>query len=434
MPTSAARPDPAVPAGTPGRALRRRIGRLIAAPRLAALGRWLAGVARDIRRRRAETRLTVAVDINSYFEPLTGIGWYLHETLRHLAARDDIRLRLYAHRLVEVGASPRPAVALPEGPAIDRVRVRIAEDTIVPAGALARLVARLAPLLVALDRNDVVFAPNYLSPPIFRWCGAPLVATIHDLTLYRWPDAVRPDTRVALTARLAAVLDSARMILTPSASVREELIARGVPSARVRAIHHGPGQASATIAGEPGVAAPYVLCVGTIEPRKNLGTLLAAWRLLRQRTPTAPRLVLCGRFGWGGGDLGREIAAAAAEGWLEQLEYVTSERLAALYRGARWVVFPTLYEGFGLPAVEAMAAGTPLQASDIPVLREVAGDAALFVPPLDVEAWATTAAQLDTDSELRRTLAGRGRERAAAFSWDRAAEATAEALRAAARR
>jgi glycosyltransferase involved in cell wall biosynthesis len=204
----------------------------------------------------------------------------------------------------------------------------------------------------------------------------------------------------------------------------------GVSPDRVRAIHHGTGLVGATAPGvlPPRTPARYALHVGTVEPRKNVPTLLAAWRLLRARRADPPPLVLCGGFGWRAEEARREIAEAEQEGWAVHLGYVGAAELAALYAGAELVALPSFYEGFGLPAVEALRAGVPLVASDLPVLREVAGDAALYAPPASPELWADRLGELLADPALRQEMSRKGRERAGRFDWDRAAEATARAF------
>jgi alpha-1,3-rhamnosyl/mannosyltransferase len=405
--------------------------------RLRRTVRWIAEMAATIRRRRTTSGLTVAVDVNSLYEPLTGVGWYLHQLLTHLAAVPGLRLRLYGQSLVEGDpGAPVPVVPLPTGPAIERIVWDAPDGLVIPPWRARQLLRRLAPLLMAADGNRVLFAPNFIPPRLFRFAGGARVATVHDLTLQRLPEAARPDTATALLAGLERTLLTASMLITPSAAVRQELLARGVGAGRVRAIHHGPGQLAALTSGElpAGTPSAYVLYVGTLEPRKNLPMLLAAWRLLRRRHPAAPPLLLCGRWGWHGDELRAEVASGAAAGWLVHLGYVPAPQLAALYRGATLLVLPSLYEGFGLPVVEAFAAGTPALLSDLPVLREVAGDAALFAPASDPEAWAAALERLLADESLRRDLAARGSARVAAFDWRRAAAATAAALSTAAAR
>jgi glycosyltransferase involved in cell wall biosynthesis len=394
---------------------------------------WLRGIAMEIRRRRAEPRLTVAVDVNSFYEALTGVGWYLHQILVHLADRDDLRLRLYGQSLVEADpGAPRPVVALPAGRSIEWVVYEAPDGLVVPPWRGHQILRRLASLLMAADGNAVLFGPNYLFPPLFRFARGARVATVHDLGLLKVPWAVRPDSAAALRERLERTLFEADLLLTPSEAVRRELIATGVSPDRVRAIHHGTGVLAGIAPSPPPAGTPsrYALHVGTVEPRKNVPTLLAAWRLLRSRGIDAPPLVLCGGWGWKAEAVRQEIEAAGREGWAVHLGYVGPGELAALYAGAELVALPSFYEGFGLPAIEALQAGAPLVASDLPVLREVAGDAALYAPPDRPDLWADRIAELLRDEALREEMRRRGRARARLFDWGRAAAETARAFQA----
>jgi glycosyltransferase involved in cell wall biosynthesis len=396
---------------------------------------WLREVAGEIHRRRAEPRMTVAVDVNSFYEALTGDGWYLHQILVHLADRDGLRLRLYGQSLVESDpGAPRPVVAFPSGRSIERVVYEAPDGLVVPPWRVNQILRRLAPLLMAADGNDVLFGPNYLFPPLFRFARGARVATIHDLGLLKVPWAVRPDSAEALRERLERTIFEADLLLTPSEAVRRELIGIGVSPDRVRAIHHGTGVLAETAPSPLPAGTPprYALHVGTVEPRKNVPALLAAWRLLRTRGIDPPPLVLCGGWGWKAEEIRQEIEAAGREGWAVHLGYVGPGELAALYAGAELVALPSFYEGFGLPALEALQAGAPLVASDLPVLREVAGDAALYAPPDRPDIWADRIAELLADGDLREKMRRKGRERARLFDWGRAAGATAEAFRRAA--
>ena len=406
---------------------------------------WLAEVGRAVRVRRSETRLTVAVDVAAYWEPLTGVGRYLDSLLRHLAEREDLRLRLYGERMIDGPWAREPAAPLPTGPALDEVRYPLPAGSLLASRALHPVLSRLRSLLIAADANRVVFAPNFyparrFSPALLADRAA-LVATVHDLAYLRHPETVAPATRELLGRHMGRVFFAAAAILTPSEAVRREIVAAGLaPPARVRAIHHGPGAVAARKAGSsarPPKWAPerYALFVGTLEPRKGLATLLAAWRRLRRAAASAvtvPDLVLAGGPGWMDESLGRAVEAGVAEGWLHRPGYVSAAELAGLYQNASLLAVPSAYEGFGLPLLEALAAGTPVVASDLPVFREVAGDAALFVPPGRPDRWAEEIARLLADPALAARLAEAGRERIGVFRWERAAEETVEALRAAA--
>lgn len=401
--------------------------------RIAATVRWGWGFAAAVRRRRREERLTVAVDVSALWEPLTGIGWYLYRLLEHLAGRDDVRLRLYGPDFIDKGDLP-PRLELPAGPAIEVMRHRVPENLSFVHYYLAEKLRRVQAWLIAADGNRVLFAPNYFLPPWFDRCRGRLVATVHDLSVERVPETMRESTRRDLARHLRRTLGRAARVLTDSETVRSEIVAAGLAAAdRVAAVHLGPGvrRDRGRKARVPqGTPATYVLHVGTLEPRKDLPTLFAAWRLLRRRAGGAgaelepPPLVLVGGFGWKTEELRREMADGLEEGWIVHPGYVADEEVAALYRGALLVVVASIYEGFGLPAVEAMSAGVPLLCSDIPVLREVAGEAAVYAPPRDPEAWAARLAEVLGDEGLRAELARRGLKRAPRFDWRRTADET----------
>jgi alpha-1,3-rhamnosyl/mannosyltransferase len=416
-----------------GHALKRRLRRLSPGA-FVRTARWARGVLRAVRRRRGEGRLTVAVDGNALWEPLTGIGWYVFKLLEEWAADGRMAVRVYGATLFRGEGTPEPSVEVPEGPGVEWVRYELPDDLVLAPPTLARLGRGLAPLLLAADGNRVVFAPNYFLPRSFVLARAPLVATVHDLSVRRVPWSMREETRRDLAERLDHVLYEARRVLTDSAAVGRELVdLAGTDPAKVRVVPLGPGQAwsegeQRDAAPPPGTPPRYGLFVGTLEPRKNLLGLLDAWRRLRRDLPGAPPLVLVGGFGWRSETYRNEVEAAEAEGWLLRFGYVSHGELLALYRGAAVVVLPSFYEGFGLPALEAMGTGTPLVLADIPVLREVGGDAALYAPPARPDLIAGHLAAVLTDGGLAAGLAARGRRRAAGFTWARAARDTAAVL------
>ena len=415
-----------------GGPFRRRLWRF--SPRtFVRTARWAAGMVRTIRRRRGETRLTVAVDVLPLWEQLTGIGWYVYQLIEEWAPRQDVVFRLYGLALVRAPGIPEATVELPTGPAVDHVVYEVPDDLVLGQRWLVPLVRFLEPWLVSLDDNDVVFAPNYILPPPFRLTRAPVVATVHDLSVRRVPWAVRPDTHTALVARLDHALYNARLVLADSAAVGRELVElAGVEPSTVRVVHLGPGQTTAGGGdGEPlpdGAPARFGLFVGTLEPRKNVPGLLAAWRLLRQRLADAPPLVLVGRFGWKAEGIRRDVETAAEEGWLAHFGYVGHGELLALYQRAEVVVLPSFYEGFGFPAVEAMRTATPLVLADVPVLREIGADAALYAPPERPDEIADRLEALFTDPALAAAMSERSRRRGEDFDWRRTADATAAAL------
>jgi glycosyltransferase involved in cell wall biosynthesis len=185
-------------------------------------------------------------------------------------------------------------------------------------------------------------------------------------------------------------------------------------------------RAAEAVAAKHGIARPYVLAAGTLEPRKNLLRLLAAWEALGEDLRDAFELVLVGPIGWDA----EAIVRAAHAARIVVAGYVPDDELAALYAGCELFCYPSLYEGFGLPVLEAMKAGAPVLTSDVSSLPEVAGDAAMLVDPLSVEAIRDAITRLLRDPEERQGLRTAGLQRAAQFTWERTATEVRDVLRA----
>jgi alpha-1,3-rhamnosyl/mannosyltransferase len=414
----------------------RDLPRMLRWGRVRATRRFLSQCRRALALDGASDRLLVAVDVNPYWEKLTGVGWYLHQLLTHLAADDTIRLYLYGPTVFLDAGDPPPAVPLPVGPSLERVAIVVPPDVLFPQ-LLVRVLRRLEPRIIARQKHDVVFAPNFLVPAKLQRSSGALVVMVHDLGVRRVAWSLDDPTRDALERGLEKSLARAAAVITPSRAVGDEVVAAGLaPADAVVAIHHGPGQvATAGVASRPaGVPDRYALFVGTLEPRKNLELLLEVWPTLRRERADWPALVVCGGWGWKTEKVRERVEEARREGWLLPLGYVDDAPLAALYRGALFLVFPSLYEGFGLPLLEAMAAGCPALCSDLPVFREVGGGAAEYAPPGDAAAWTAALRRLVSDPTRRAELGRLGVARASAFSWDRAAAETLEVWRAAAGR
>jgi alpha-1,3-rhamnosyl/mannosyltransferase len=379
--------------------------------------------------------LTVAVDVAPYWDRLTGVGWYLHQLLLQLAQREGVHLDLFGPTLFRHPEDARPVADLPGGASIRHVVIDVPDRLPLPQGLAVRLLRRREARLVAAMEHEVLFAPNFLLPEKFEQAGGALVVTVHDLGVRRFRWTIEEETLSALEARLEATLARAVAIVTPSEAVLGELVEDGLADAgRVTAVHHGPGHLASAVPGPASARDDrYALFVGTLEPRKNLATLVRAWRgLAASGDPT--RLVVCGRWGWKDDELRREVEAAEAEGCLERLGYVEDEELAQLYRGAELLACPSLYEGFGLPILEALSVGCPVVCSDLPVFREVAARAALYVESTDTTAWQVALSGLLADDEAREELRAAGLRRSQEFSWEQAASRTLEVGRQAAAR
>lgn len=287
----------------------------------------------------------------------------------------------------------------------------------------------LPPIEILSGAVDVFHGTNFVLPPAARAGG---VVTIHDLAYLRFPETVTGD--VAHYRELVPrALRRAGAVVTVSEAVAEEI--RAEYSAIVPTVVVAPNGVDASwFTAAPatestrqrlGLPPEYLLFMGNLEPRKNLGLLLDAHLQARRTDPSVPRLVLCGPAGWGDRWSGRgpdpENVVLAG--------YLSDGDLQAVVAGASAVCMPSIYEGFGLPILEALAAGRPVLASDIAAHREIALGQATLLPPADVEAWASALIALERAGETAPEDASGRRAHAAGFTWRRSAERHLEAYR-----
>jgi glycosyltransferase involved in cell wall biosynthesis len=356
---------------------------------------------------------------------LSGIGRYLREVLLRLF-RDERFGRF--HLLGEPGEVEAFASAAGAG---DRVEVLPIAGRFYAPGVHARMA-----LLAARGalRADAAFFPHYDVPPLSPL--PPLVVTVHDLSHFVLRDVFPAHKRAPAWLLLRRAVARARSVVVVSEATRADLLAR-LPWAadRVHVVPQGVDRAFFTDEDEAiarrRAAEPYILCVGNRKPHKNLQVAVEVLRLLHPRHPGL-RLVLAGDPMAPDDPLRRRAAEAGVAHLVDDVGAPTDAELRALYAGAACFLFPSLYEGFGLPVLEAMAAGAPVVAADRASIPEVAGDAALLADPTAPADLAAAVERLLLDEDLRAGLVARGRQRAARFTWELTAAATAAHLRAAA--
>jgi glycosyltransferase involved in cell wall biosynthesis len=371
---------------------------------------------------RRPQKLRVGVDIRPFYEPLTGIGWYLHHLLHALAKHDDVELMLFGDARI-TGVGPFLHTELPANATLCTFDLRG-----IPWRNAARPITAAAYVAwMELADCDVFFGANYFLPRLHGAIARRRVITIHDLTYKRFPELLQKETLENLERMMAREIASADAIVCVSQSTRRDLLQfYQVDPSRAFAIHSG---LAAPVAGEPVAGLPdrYILFVSTIEPRKDLSTLLDAFARLRASGYDGS-LVVVGRVGWKSDALLPRLRGAG----VVHLDYLRAAQLSTVYANAEIFVFPSLYEGFGFPLLEAMAHGIPSIAARSSSLPEIGGDAALYFAPGSADELFAQLARLTGGQALRDDLSQRGRRRAAQFSWQRAAEETLAVLRRAA--
>jgi glycosyltransferase involved in cell wall biosynthesis len=290
------------------------------------------------------------------------------------------------------------------------------------------------------ERIEVFHGLDQSGIPLFFKAGK-YVVTIHDVIPLILPWAFPARHRLVLATALARIRRQAEMVIVPSTAAADDVVQfLRVERERIRVIPMGC-EPRFQPAEDPARAAKlrrryqlperYILFVGTLEPRKNIHTLLRAFaQLIAEMPQDGPMLVIAGGNGWGGEDYGSTVDALKLHRHVRFAGFVEDDHLPDLYRGALLFVYPSLYEGFGLPVLEAMACGTPVITSDRTSLPEVAGGAALVVDPTRPEALAAAMASLLNDSGLRQVLRTKGLARAQAFTWDAVARQTIAVYRA----
>ncbi len=299
------------------------------------------------------------------------------------------------------------------------------------------------PLFARRAGLDVLHV-QYIAPLV---CSARVVTAIHDASFAVMPETFPLKDRLLLNLFIPLAASSASKVITLSESSKRDLIERfGVSPEKIAITPCGVDetmqrvedpQVIAEVLQRYGITPPFILSVGLLQPRKNLPRVVDAYALLRERRPDLPHhLVIAGKVGWGVELLRervRKIQCRLRKSAVHFAGYVADEDLPALYSAADVFVYPSLYEGFGIPPLEAMACGTPVVTSNVSSLPEVVGDAALMVNPLDVEAITAAMEQILTDTTLRQTLTARGGKRAREFTWERMARQTVAVYREAAR-
>lgn len=366
--------------------------------------------------------LAVAIDGHCLGHQQTGNETYTRNLILALVARQDPDLRVVA---LHTGGAPAEWAPFARH--------------VWPHNPLIRIPFSLP---WTLWRSQVDLAHfNYVMPPI---CPCPAVVTVHDISYEIFPDYFHPLALRRMKLMIPASARRAVEVLTVSEASKREMVERyRLDPERVTVTHLAVSAAFRVIADAQQLAAvtarfaitgPFILAVGNLQPRKNLPRLLEVFARLRKAGRISHRLVLVGQKAWKGQTILAEIERLGIADAVTLTGYVSDEELVALYNRAEVFVYPSVYEGFGLPILESMACGTPVITANTTSMPEVAGDAALLIDPRSEAELETALLRLCEDPSLRGQLRHKGLIRAGEFSWDRMAAQTLAVYRRAAGR
>ena len=372
--------------------------------------------------------MKVILSVDSIKFPLTGIGRYTYELAKQLQLQKDLDFKLFSNGTIVLGL-PKHGEAKAKRSIVARLRMQLRKSNLVTR-VYQTLVGIRSQIALRSHREAIFHGPGFYLP---KFTGHS-VATFHDLSIFTWAHCHPPERVRFMQRELKLTLQRASMLITDSEYTRHEIANYfGYPLDKIRTVplacspdfHPRNAIETNSILNKFGLVQDcYTLYAGTIEPRKNIESLLDAYAMLPDAIRARWPLVLAGYQGWQSEFLHQRIEAAVSAGWARYLGYVANDDLPILFAAARLFVFPSLYEGFGLPVLEAMASGVPVVCSNSSSLPEVAGGAALMCDALDVDKLTQLIAFGLEDASWRVEAVAKGLAQSLKFSWQRCAEET----------
>lgn len=278
---------------------------------------------------------------------------------------------------------------------------------------------------------DALFCPAHYTP---RFCPVPTIVTIHDTSYLFFKDEFLKRDLYKLTSWSKHAIERSAKVITVSASTKKDVVKNyQVDASKINVIHNGFDKSKESYKESHGGSfslpkSPYLLYVGTIQPRKNIKTLIDAFKIFHEKNPKYS-LVLVGKMGWLFGDIFEYVLEQNLEDHITFTGYVSNSQLAALYQKASCFIFPSLYEGFGIPLLEAMHYRCPVIASNAASLPEVGGDAAIYFDPKDPQDLVKALDKVIGNDQVRQSLVKKGLKRVQLFSWERSAEETLKTIK-----
>ncbi len=349
-----------------------------------------------------------------------GLNTYSHQLLHHLPERNKQQFEFLAY-VSDTNYQARPGILLRQSHfPTQRPFARILWEQ------------SLLPLTIRQDKLRLLHALAYAAPQLTR---IPTVITVHDLSFLLYPEAFRPGNRLYLSQMTAQSCRRARRVIAVSQATADDLTRLlGIPKTKIDVVYNGvdsiyqplPAAQVDAFRRQAGWPEQFLLIVGTLEPRKNHLILIEAYARYCRSVQNPLPLLIGGGKGWGYNQIFERVKTLGLEPYVHFLGYVPLPTLPWLYNAASLFIYPSRYEGFGLPLAEAMACGTPAITSSSSSLPEVAGDAALMVDPDDSDALAQAILAVMNDSERRDDMSKAGPAHVAKFHWAATADATAE--------
>ncbi len=368
----------------------------------------------------------IGVDARVLLRPVCGIRVYLEQLLARVVQSDpSVELELFVDG--DVGGIPPDIAALPRC-RIHRYTLPLLTSRRPGSNWSAPFWLHLGiPFFIRNHSIDLFWGPNLLIPgPL---CRVPQVVTVHDLAPYQPWDYQKPLWKIMFKSAFPVSLKSASVVIADSYATGSDLQHLfGIDSSKVQVVHLGLRDLEK--AGGNREQTPYILAVGNITARKNYETLIRAFEKLRKQVSDI-RLVICGKPGWGSENILELARSTPSASMIEIREHVNDAELSALYTNATVFAMPSLYEGFGLPVLEAMAFGVPVVSSNSSSLPELVGDAGILISPDEIDRWASELCRLVVDRAARKKLRDKGFRQVRLFSWDKTARMTLDAFNAA---
>lgn len=372
--------------------------------------------------------MRIGVDYTAAINQSAGIGRFVRCLFEAVTRIDQQNEYVLLHAAPEPG---RP-VQVPSGPNVSRRELRFRERVM---NALWHRLNVPLPVDLLTGPIDIFHAPDFVLPPVRH---AKTILTIHDLAFLLHPECADQRLRAYLEQVVPRSVARADYIIADSENTRNDVICLldadpdrvfVIPGGVEPRFRPASSESVADVRQAYGLDGPYILAVGVIEPRKNFPRLIEAYTRFRRKAGFRHQLVIAGGRGWLSDETFREAERSAYSGDIRFTGFVPEERLPALYTGADVFAYPSLYEGFGLPVLEAMACGTPVICANTSSLPEFAGDAAVLIPPDDPGAIANALETVCGEDGLRHQLHERGYARAREYRWERSAEMLLELYR-----